>query len=149
MLVLGQQIAAITLIGLGIVLILLFNGYQNKSIVGKAFGGLTGLFGVTGYLSDILSYSRILALALSSAVIAFTMNMLAEMVMGGGIGILLGAIVYIIGHIFNLAISLLSTYVHDGRLQYIEFFGKFYEGEGVLFQPLAIQLNYYQEINTK
>lgn len=143
------SIIAISLILLGVLFIILFNGIQSKSIIGKAFGGLTGLFNVTGYLSDILSYVRILALALSSAVIALTMNTLAEMVAGSVFGIIIAIAIYIVGHVFNLIISLLSTYIHDGRLQYIEFFGRFYEGEGLLFEPFKIELNYYQTIESK
>ncbi len=148
-------VALLTPIGLGIVgvgalLILFLNGRKNKGIIGKAFGGLGGLYGVTNYLSDVLSYSRILALSLSTAVIAFTMNLLAGMVAGVPIvGILLAIIVYLIGHVFNFAMGLLSAYVHDGRLQYLEFFGKFYEGGGYMFTPFSYKLKYLDAIKEK
>lgn len=137
-------------IGVGALLILFLNGRNNKGIIGKAFGGLGGLYNVTGYLSDVLSYSRILALSLSTAVIAMTMNLLAGMVMGVPfIGIILALIVYLVGHIFNFAMGLLSAYVHDGRLQYLEFFGKFYEGGGYEFTPLTYKFKYIDEIKEK
>ncbi len=140
----------LVLVGVGALLILFLNGRSNKSIIGKAFGGLGGLYNVTGYLSDVLSYSRILALSLSTAVIAFTMNLLAGMVMGVPVlGIILAIIVYIIGHIFNFAMGLLSAYVHDGRLQYLEFFGKFYEGGGYEFTPFSYKLKYLDAIKEK
>lgn len=110
---------------------------------------LGGLYGITGYLSDILSYSRILALALSSGVIAYSMNIIGMMVIGPWYGYILGIIVFIIGHVFNLAMGLLSAYVHDSRLQYIEFFGKFYEGGGYAFKPLELQYNYIYKIEDK
>ena len=98
-------------------------------------------------VSDILSYSRILALSLSSAVIASTMNLLAGMIQGSVIGFILSLLVYLVGHVFNFVMSMLSAYVHDGRLQYIEFFGKFYEGGGYLFEPFSIRLKQISEIS--
>jgi len=130
------------LIGFGVVTILLTAGRSKRNIFGKATGGLLGLYGITSYMSDILSYSRILALSLSTAVIAYVMNLLAGMVMGSIIGVFFGIIIYIIGHTFNIAMGLLSAYVHDGRLQYVEFFGKFYEGGGYAFTPLSLKLEY-------
>lgn len=135
------------LVGLGVVLILTLAGRNNKNFFGKVVSGLAGIYGATSYLSDVLSYSRILALSLSSAVIAFTMNTLAKMVSGVPIvGILLSIIVLLIGHVFNLVMGLLSAYVHDGRLQYLEFFGKFYEGGGYEFSPFTYKLKYINEI---
>ena len=130
-------------------LILLFSGRNKKGIFGKITGGLGGLYGITGYLSDILSYSRILALALSSGVIAYSMNIIGMMVIGPWYGYILGIIVFIIGHVFNLAMGLLSAYVHDSRLQYIEFFGKFYDGGGYAFKPLQLQYNYIYKVEDK
>ncbi len=141
------QWTGLGLVGIGVILILVLAGRAQKSFIGKAFGGLGGLYGVTSYLSDVLSYSRILALSLSSAVIAFTMNLLADMVFGVPfVGFLLGTIVLIIGHLFNFVMGLLSAYVHDGRLQYLEFFGKFYEGGGYEFVPFTYKLKYIDEI---
>ncbi len=126
-------------------LVVLLSGGRKAKGFGKITGGLLGLYSITGFLSDILSYSRILALALSSGVIGMVMNLLADMVRGGGfnpIMFLLSLIVYFIGHAFNIAMSLLSAYVHDSRLQYIEFFGKFYEGGGQSFKPLTRNMRY-------
>lgn len=128
----------------GALVILLTGGRKAKGF-GKITGGLLGLYSITGFLSDILSYSRILALALSSGVVGMVMNLLAGMVRGEGfnpIMFLLSLIVYFIGHAFNIAMSLLSAYVHDSRLQYIEFFGKFYEGGGQPFKPLTRDMKY-------
>ena len=137
----------LVLAGVGALLIFFLNGRSKKGIIGKALSGLGGLYGVTSYLSDVLSYSRLLALSLSTAVIAFTMNLLAGMVVGVPIvGILLAIVVYLVGHVFNFVMGLLSAYVHDGRLQYLEFFGKFYEGGGYEFTPFSYKLKYLDAI---
>ena len=136
-------------IGIGVLLIIILNGRNKTSIAGKAVSAFTGLYNSTAYLSDILSYSRILALALSSGVIAMTFNILGEMVWNSipFIGIILGSIVYLIGHGFNFVMGLLSAYVHAGRLQYLEYYGKFYEGGGYLYEPLQLQLKYVYKVN--
>lgn len=129
----------------GAVIILCTAGRDKPNVVGKITGGLLGLYDISSYLSDILSYSRILALSLATGVIGMVMNLLARMVMGSPInpiGFILALVIYLIGHTFNLAMSLLSAYVHDSRLQYIEFFGKFYEGGGKPFKPLSIESKY-------
>ncbi|VEU80138.1 V-type ATP synthase subunit I [Haploplasma axanthum] len=134
---------------IGIVVLIVFKGLKKKGILGKIFGGFGGLFGVTSYLSDLLSYSRILALALSSGIIAYTMNLLAGLVNGNGsnfIGIIISIPIYIGGHLFNFAMGLLSAYVHSSRLQYLEFYNKFYEGGGYLFEPLKFNTKYINEI---
>ena len=100
------------------------------------------LYDIVSYASDLLSYSRILALGLASAVIASVVNLLATM---GGVtvpGIVLFVLVFLIGHIINFLVNLLGTYVHTSRLQYIEFFGKFYESGGREFAPLAPDMKY-------
>ena len=88
-------------------------------------------------MSDVLSYSRLLALGLSTAIIGLVMNMLAGMVQGSVIGIIISVIIYIVGHLFNIAMGLLSAYVHDSRLQYIEFLESFMKVE-------VMNLNHFQ-----
>lgn len=131
----------------GSILVVLFAKRQNRNIFSRIGGGLYALYGVSGYLSDILSYSRILALSLSGAVIGMVMNLLAGMLQGNAIGFVASLFVYVVGHIFNLAMGLLGAYVHDCRLQYIEFFSKFYEGGGYEFKPLSLQLHYVDAIS--
>ncbi|MDD3421955.1 MAG: V-type ATP synthase subunit I [Bacilli bacterium] len=134
----------IALVGIAIIL---FTAGRKAKGIGKVVGGLKGVYNITSYLSDVLSYARILALAMSTAIIGFVMNMLAGMVGGTPIiGIVFSIIVYVIGHIFNMAMGLLSAYVHDSRLQYIEFYGKFYEGGGLDFKPLTLEYKYVNEI---
>ncbi|HZJ89724.1 MAG TPA: V-type ATP synthase subunit I [Bacilli bacterium] len=144
--VVKPALVGIIIAGVGLLLILFLAGHENEKLTGKILGGLGGLYNITGYLSDILSYSRILALSLSTAVIAFTMNLLAGMVSGSVIGVFFAILIYIVGHLFNFVMGLLSAYVHDGRLQYLEYFGKFYDGGGYLFTPFEYKLKYIDEI---
>jgi V/A-type H+-transporting ATPase subunit I len=131
----------------GAAVIFLTAGREKKGVVGKAAGGLLGLYNVTSYVSDILSYSRILALSLSTGVVAMVMNLLAGMVQTSWIGWFLSLFIYLLGHSFNLVMGLLSAYVHTSRLQYIEFFGKFYEGSGYAFTPLALSPKYVEVLD--
>lgn len=126
---------------LGAGTILLTAGRHKKGI-GKVTGGLLGLYNITGFMGDILSYSRIFALCLSSGVVAMVMNLLAGMAQGSVWTFPFAILIYVVGHTFNLAMGLLSAYVHDSRLQYIEFFGKFYDGGGRPFRPLALRTQY-------
>ena len=98
-------------------------------------------------MSDILSYARLFGLMLSGMIIAQTFNDMGLSILnGGGVGYVLGPLIFIIGHGFNLAMGVLGAYIHDSRLQYIEFFGKFYEGGGVDFKPLSIETKHINEI---
>lgn len=103
--------------------------------------GLLGIYGLTGFLSDFLSYSRLAALGLSSLLVGQVMNLLAGMVSGApwGLGLLAAALILIIGHTFNLVINLLGSFVHPARLQFVEFFGKFYEAGGRVHKPFSRQ----------
>ncbi len=121
-------------------LIILTAGRSSKNIIGKLGGGLYALYNTaSGYLGDILSYSRLLALGLVTGVIANVINLLGAMT-GNIIGFIL---IFIIGHTINLAINLIGTYVHTCRLQYVEFFSKFYEGDGKTFTPFKINSKFF------
>ena len=124
--------------------IVLTNGRESKNPFKRFLKGLYALYGISGYLSDVLSYSRLLALGLATGVIGTVINKMASMVGGGFVGPFLFVIIFIIGHTLNLAINALGAYVHTNRLQYVEFFGKFYEGGGRLFQPFSVKTKYYK-----
>jgi len=132
----------------GVAVVLLTAGRTSKGIIGKILGGFLGLYGITSYMSDILSYSRIFALALATSVIGMVMNLLAGMVAVNPIGYVFAILICLAGHSFNLAISMLSAYVHDSRLEYIEFFNKFYEGGGYSFTPLSMNGKYTDIIDS-
>ena len=103
------------------------------------------LYNITGWVSDVLSYSRLLALGLATGVIASVINQMGSMVGNNVFGVIVFILVFCFGHLFNLAINLLGAYVHTCRLQYVEFFGKFYEGGGKAFRPFK-QITKYVEI---
>ena len=105
-------------------------------------GGITAIYNITGFLSDILSYARLLALGLATGVIAQVVNTIGTLSGGGIKGAIIMLIVFVIGHIFNLAINALGAFVHTSRLQYIEFFGKFYEDGGEPFNPFRRNTKY-------
>lgn len=134
----------------GAAAILLMSTRDTLNPIKRIGGGLLSLYNITSYASDILSYSRILALMMSSAVVAMVMNMLAQMVQSTASPLMAvltfipSLAIYIVGHVFNLAMGLLSAYVHASRLQYIEFYGKFYEGGGYAFTPLSVESKYTQ-----
>ena len=129
----------------GLVIILLMSGRANKNWGLRIALGAYDIYGVTGWLSDVLSYSRLLALGLATGVIANVINMMASMNGKGVVGVIIFVVVFIFGHILNILINLLGAYVHTNRLQYVEFFGKFYDGGGKAFEPFKI-INRYIEI---
>jgi len=114
---------------------IVFTGGRNKKGFGKITGGLGSLYGVTGYLSDVLSYSRLLGLGLATGVVAKVVNILGSLAGNGIVGFVIFLIVFLIGNVFNIAINALGAYVHSCRLQYVEFLGKFYTGGGKPYNP--------------
>lgn len=127
---------------LGAIGIVLMSGRANKNFGLRIALGAYDLYNVTGWLSDVLSYSRLLALGLATGVIAQVVNQMGSMGGKSVFGVILFVIVFIIGHVFNIAINLLGAYVHTNRLQYVEFFGKFYEGGGRAFHPFRENTKY-------
>ncbi|MDR1704852.1 MAG: V-type ATP synthase subunit I [Clostridiales bacterium] len=119
----------------------LTQGREYPTIVGKVGGGLYGVYGLTGYVGDIISYTRIAALALSGAYIAMSFNIMAGM-FPVSVRWLLGTIVFLFGQVLNMGLGFLGAYVHSCRLQYVEYFGKFFEGGGVTFTPLTLKNKY-------
>lgn len=128
----------------GLAGLLLTGGRAKKGFFGKLMGGLSALYGLTGYLSDILSYSRLFGMGLTTGVIGMVFNTIAGMLMGNPIGMVFAVLVLVVGHVFNLGINALGAYVHACRLQYIEFYGKFFEGGGQAFAPFTYQTKYIQ-----
>lgn len=126
----------------GAVIIFLMSGRDHKNPVLRLALGLYDLYNITGWISDLLSYSRLLALGLATGVIAQVINQMGSMVGDNVFGVIVFIIVFIIGHLFNMAINLLGAYVHTCRLQYVEFFGKFYDGGGRQFMPFHAETRY-------
>lgn len=143
--ILFAGIAVIALVGSPVLLIVgaaslvLTQGrHKEGGILKKLFGGIASLYDITSWLGDVLSYSRLMALMLATTVIASVINMLGTLPKS----IIVYVVVFIVGHIFNLGINVIGTYVHAARLQYLEFFGKFYLDGGVAFKPLRYQTKY-------
>lgn len=122
--------------------ILLMSGRDKKNPGLRLALGAYDLYNITGWLSDVLSYSRLLALGLATGVIASVINQMGSMLPNNIVGVIFFVIIFIVGHTLNLAINLLGAYVHTNRLQFVEFFGKFYEGGGRAFHPFAPDTKY-------
>jgi V/A-type H+/Na+-transporting ATPase subunit I len=115
-----------------------YYGRKNFSSIFARIGlGLFNLYGITSYLGDVLSYSRLVALGLGGGVIAMVINTMAGLTKDSIpiVGFVLAGLILLFGHTFNLVMSLLSAFVHTSRLQYVEFFGKFYTSGGKKFKP--------------
>lgn len=129
----------------GAVIILVMSGRRKKKkVLLRLALGLYDLYGITSWLSDVLSYSRLLALGLATGVIASVVNQMGTMFGTGVLGTIVFILVFIIGHVFNMAINILGAYVHTNRLQFVEFFGKFYEGGGKPFEPFKAITKYVE-----
>ena len=133
--------AAMAIGGVGVVLT---GGRESKNWFKRFLKGLYAAYGITGYLSDILSYSRLLALGLATGVIAQVFNQMGSMIGGSWYGAIIFLIIFVVGHTLNLGINVLGAYVHTNRLQFVEFFGKFYEGGGRKFSPFKENTKYYK-----
>lgn len=139
--------AGIGLMAAGVTSLVLYAGLAliviGPLVTGQGFGKIMGIFGslynhVTGYFGDILSYARLMALMLAGSVIAQVFNTLGAI--PGNILIFL--VISLAGNALNFALNLLGCYVHDLRLQCLEYFGKFYEDGGKPFRPLAMETKY-------
>lgn len=137
----GKWMALIGAIGIVV------TGGRNKKGFGKITGGFGSLYGITNYLSDVLSYSRLLALGLATGVVAKVVNILGSLAGSGVVGIIVFIAVFLFGTVFNLAINALGAYVHSCRLQYVEFFGKFYTGGGKPFEPFVGKTKFVKIVN--
>lgn len=128
---------------IGAVIIFIYAGKGEPNYAKKVINGFLALYGSTSYLGDILSYSRLLALGFGSAVIGMVINLLGGLAADiPYVGWLVAITVVIGGHIFSIAINILGSFVHPLRLQYVEFFGKFYTGGGEPFTPLTLSQEY-------
>jgi V/A-type H+-transporting ATPase subunit I len=130
---------------LGALSLIATQGRSKKGFFGKLFGGIASLYNITSWLGDILSYTRLMALMLATSVIASVMNILGSL--PGSI--IAFAIIFVIGHVFNIGINLIGTYVHAARLQYLEFFSKFYIEGGIPFKPLRYNTKYVDVVTEK
>jgi len=135
-------------VGVSLAGLILFGGRKAKGFFGKLGGGFGKLYGLINYFTDILSYSRLFSIAVSGCIIGMVANQLGETLWGmipiAGPIIGIGAAVLL--HTFNIALSVLGIYVHNSRLQFVEFFGKFYVGGGYEFTPFGSKTKYVRVV---
>jgi len=143
------------LVGTGLIVL---NGIRKgKNIITGFFGGLYSLYGSSSFLGDLLSYARLLALGISTGVIAMVFNYIAFMliysfpqswnilgIMVYSIKALIGVCILIGAHLFNLVMSAFGAFIHSARLQFVEFFSKFYSSGGKAYEPLKEEGFYYR-----
>ncbi|MBI4744891.1 MAG: V-type ATP synthase subunit I [Actinobacteria bacterium] len=120
--------------------IIFFHGRESKNILSRIGGGLYSLYGMSSFIGDFLSYARLMALGLASVLIGWVINVLGLMVLDiPVIGIFFMAVIIIFGHGLNIVINLLGAFIHPLRLQYVEFFSKFYDDGGKKYKPFAVE----------
>ncbi len=126
--------------------LVLTQGRHEESIVarflvgGVSLYGIMGTYGATSFIGDALSYSRLLALGLTTSIVGMSFNILADLTSDvPGVGVVLFAVLAILGHTFNFFISIIGAFVHSARLILLEFFGRFYEAGGVRYEPFGFR----------
>jgi V/A-type H+-transporting ATPase subunit I len=123
--------------------LVLTQGRASKNIIARLGGGLYSLYGLIGYLSDTLSYTRLLALGLATASLGMAINQIALMVRPVPfVGVIFMLAIMAFGHGLSLVINVFGAFIHSGRLQFVEFFSKFFEGGGKAFKPFAERPRY-------
>ena len=121
---------------------LLIGGARGKKGFGRITGAFSNVYSITSWMSDILSYARLLALGLATGVIAQVVNTMGTLFGGGIAGLVLFILIFLVGTGINFAINALGSFVHSARLQYVEFFGKFYVDGGEPFKPFRANTKY-------
>ncbi len=134
--VIGKWMSIISIAGLAL------TGGRDRKGAGKIIGGFSNVYNITSWLSDILSYARILALGLATGAIAQVVNTMGALAGGGIKGAIVFLLVFLFGHLLNFAINVLGAFIHSARLQFVEFFGKFYVDGGEAFDPLRKNTKY-------
>ncbi|MHB1016583.1 MAG: V-type ATP synthase subunit I [Coriobacteriia bacterium] len=144
---LGWVLLAVSVFGIAL-------SKATRRVAAAILGGLYAVYGLSSLIGDILSYTRLAALALSATLVGMVFNLLARLVgsgaagmfekgggalIGGVVIMIFAALIFVVGHVFNVVINLLSAFVHPARLQFVEFFGKFYEGGGRTYTPFAFK----------
>ena len=137
-----NQTAGLIVAGIGALMLVLSQGRDAKNPIIRLGKGVLSLYNIVSFVADLLSYSRIMALGMASAVIASVINIMSTLAGPTPFGYIMMVVIVIGANLVNLAINLLGSFVHTSRLQYIEFFGKFYEDGGRAFKPFAPQLEY-------
>lgn len=133
----GMWVAIASVVGL-----ILTQGRHQKNFVMRIFSGIASLYDITSYMSDLLSFSRLMALGLTTAAMGAVFNLLGTLGGKGIGGIITMLIIFPIGHAISFALNALGSYVHTLRLQYVELFSKFYDGGGREFKTFKLKNKY-------
>ncbi len=145
----GMQVFLFAALGSLVLLNIIFSKAEKPLL--RFSSGAGALYNVIGYFSDVLSYSRLLALGLATGIIAMVVNVVAEIAMEmipvAGLGFVFAGMVLVVGHTFNLLISTLGSFIHSARLQFVEFFSKFMEGGGRTIKPFSKQGRFVEIIH--
>jgi V/A-type H+-transporting ATPase subunit I len=141
----GARNVALGMVGVSGLGLVLTQGRNEESFLAKAVTGVVSLYGILGsygttqFLSDTLSYSRLLALGLATVVIGMAFNYIAALLSAIPLaGVVLFVVALVFGHTFNFGVSFLSGFVHSVRLIFVEMFSRFYEGGARPFAPLGV-----------
>ena len=123
-----------------VVLLCMIKGFMN----GGVLDALLGAMDITGFLGNVLSYARLLALCLATGGLAMAVNIMANLLNDSipVIGVLVAVVMLLVGHTFNFVMNGLGSFIHSLRLHYVEFFGQFYEGGGKRFKPFKSKRDY-------
>ena len=140
----GEYLAIGAAIGL-----VLTQGRSSKNPIMKLLNGILSLYDITSIVGDVLSYSRLMALGLATGVIASVVNVLGSLGGNSIVGLIGFIVISIFGHLLNFGINMLGAYVHTNRLQYVEFYQKFYEGGGRKYKPFGFNTKYYNFKNER
>lgn len=145
----GSQVViwiAATIFVLSAIGLVMTQGREEKTLAGRIINGVISLYGIMGtygttsFIGDVISYSRLMALGMTTSVVGMSFNIIAGMVKDVPyVGWVLFFAVAIFGHLFNFAMSIMSAFVHSARLILLEWFGRFYEGGGIPFRPYGFQ----------
>ena len=138
------KLPSLIVLSLGGAGVLVGGALGKKGVKGKIVGAFSNVYNITGFMSDVLSYCRLFGLGLATGVVGMVVNLIAGILRDliPVVGYLLFVVVLVVGHVFNIAINTLGAYVHNSRLQYVEFFSRFYTGGGHIFKPFGSDLKY-------
>ena len=142
----GAAWSQVALVALVVFSLSLFIFNSGKGVIGKIVGGLGSLYGLISFGSDILSFTRLVAVGLTSGIIASVINLLTFLVFDGinvpVLNVVIAGVMLVVGHLFNLVIALFGAYINPLRLNYVEFYPKFFEGKGRQIKTLQTDFSY-------